>query len=121
MCVGGSQIGFNRGSNAKDPELLFEDIRMAIARIKRCVGKRTKQGLLRDEIRTGYVLWNLLIIGEASSRLPRDVRAGFPDVDWKRIIAFRNVIIHGHNGIDKDIVWSVIKEKLPELEAKLKR
>jgi uncharacterized protein with HEPN domain len=106
---------------SKDPDLLFEDIRIAIARIKRCVGKRTKHGLMRDEIRTGYILWNLMIIGEASSRLPKDVRAKYPEVDWKRIIAFRNVIIHGYNGIDKDIVWSVIKEKLPELEVKLKR
>ncbi len=105
---------------SKDPELLIEDILMAIDRVKRYLGRRTKKTLLSDEMRIDAILRNLTIIGEAASRLPESARDEFSGVDWRRIIAFRNVLIHGHNGIDMDVVWVVVKERLPELEAALR-
>ena len=38
-----------------------------------------------------------------------------PDVPWGRIRAMRNFIAHDYAGIDADIVWKTIRERLPEL------
>jgi uncharacterized protein YutE (UPF0331/DUF86 family) len=39
--------------------------------------------------------------------------------DLPRIIAFRNILVHGYAGIDYETVWRLIEEKLPELLANL--
>jgi uncharacterized protein with HEPN domain len=61
---------------------------------------------------------NFEIIGEAMRRLEKD------DVDtagriahYRRIIAFRNVLIHGYDVIDPAIVWSAIADDLEPLLA----
>ena len=56
------------------------------------------------------------ILGEALRRLELidPVMVNGVD-DYRRIISFRNVIAHGYDSIDSDIVWQVIREKLPVL------
>lgn len=59
------------------------------------------------------------IIGEALRRLKTEfphVFAEIPDAD--RIIAFRNIIAHGYDIIDDDLVWSIIKNEMPILLSK---
>jgi uncharacterized protein with HEPN domain len=60
------------------------------------------------------------IVGEALSRLRRD----YPDVaarvpDLKRIVAFRNILVHGYAAIDRETVWRAVQENLPALRAVL--
>lgn len=62
------------------------------------------------------------IIGEALNRLSRTS----PDladeiVEYKRIIAFRNILIHGYAQVDNRLVWSVVEEKLPRLLGEVTR
>lgn len=59
---------------------------------------------------------NLEIVGEAVRRLRRDD----PDTasrlsEYERIIAFRNVLIHGYDLVDDELVWDTIETKLPVL------
>ena len=56
------------------------------------------------------------IIGEALARLGRtDPQMAERIGDYKRIIAFRNVLIHDYNGVDDAIVWDAVQDKLPAL------
>jgi uncharacterized protein with HEPN domain len=62
------------------------------------------------------------ILGEALNRIKKlapDFLSGIPD--WQRIIAFRNVIAHGYDAIDDEIVYLVIQRQIPLLLAELKR
>lgn len=56
------------------------------------------------------------IVGEALNQL-RKVNPTLIEnvVDYHRIIAFRNVLIHGYAQVDDNLVWTVVQEKLPEL------
>jgi uncharacterized protein with HEPN domain len=56
------------------------------------------------------------IIGEALNQLSKvdpDLASAIPDL--ARIVAFRNILIHGYATVDDALVWQVLKERLPEL------
>jgi len=62
------------------------------------------------------VIRNFEIIGEAAKRLPDDIKAKYEGIDWRKITAFRNVLIHEYFGIKAETLWDVVKEKIPALE-----
>jgi len=54
------------------------------------------------------------IVGEALAQLARIDRATALQIgEYQRIIAFRNILIHGYTEIDHRIVWNVLELKLP--------
>jgi len=58
----------------------------------------------------------LAIVGEAMVQLARtDFPTASRFTDFKRIIAFRNVLVHGYADIDDSIVWDVVQERLSVL------
>lgn len=62
------------------------------------------------------------IIGEALSQLTKiapQLAAQIPDLP--RIVAFRNILIHGYAVVDNEIVWRAAQENLPELAANLQK
>jgi uncharacterized protein with HEPN domain len=58
----------------------------------------------------------LAIIGEAVKNLPLDFREENKEIEWKKIIGFRDVLIHAYSGVDLEIVWDVVENKLGELK-----
>ncbi len=57
------------------------------------------------------------IIGEALNQLSKvapEIAATIPELP--RIVAFRNILIHGYATVDDALVWQVLEEKLPDLE-----
>lgn len=57
------------------------------------------------------------IIGEAVSKLPKELKKRYKNIKWQDIKDFRNLLTHEYFGVDLEIVWKVIKEDLPELIA----
>jgi len=56
------------------------------------------------------------IIGEALVRLRGDApEVGDRIPNHRRIIAFRNILIHGYDSVDDDVVWDVVQRDLPTL------
>lgn len=61
------------------------------------------------------------IIGEALNQLAKvapEIAAQIPDL--RRIVAFRNILIHGYASVDDALVWQVLTEKRPALERTLR-
>ena len=57
------------------------------------------------------------IIGEALRRLSKDDPASAARIhEHQRIIAFRNILIHGYADVDDRVVWDVLQTKLPTLQ-----
>ena len=67
------------------------------------------------------VIRNLQTLTESSQRLSDDIKAAEPQVPWRELAGFRNVIVHGYLGIDLEAVWLVIEQDLPPLAAALAR
>jgi uncharacterized protein with HEPN domain len=67
------------------------------------------------------VIRNLQTLTESSQRLSEDIKATEPQVPWRELAGFRNVIVHGYLGIDLEAVWLVVDQDLPPLAAALAR
>ena len=68
-----------------------------------------------NRMRYAAVIREFEIIGEAVGKLPDDLKAQFPDVPWREIKDFRNLLIHEYFGVDLRIVWNTIHQELPLL------
>ncbi len=55
-----------------------------------------------------------------ATHIPLEFREANTSVPWRQVIATRNRLIHGYLGIDKDTLWSIIQDDIPELLSKLK-
>jgi uncharacterized protein with HEPN domain len=81
-----------------------------------------KADFLADERTQQAVILNLVIIGEAATRLLQshaDFLGRYPDVPWKSMKGMRNRIAHGYFDINLGIVWETVRTALPELLARL--
>lgn len=81
---------------------------------------KTKEEVFSDETLSRAIVRSLEIMGEATKKIDSDFKLLHPHVEWKKIAATRDIMIHDYFGIDYDIVWSIIKDKLPDLEHFLK-
>ena len=62
------------------------------------------------------IIRRLEIIGEAARNLPDGFKSNYSDVQWKQIIAARNILAHFYFGIDLNTVWNIVKNDLPQLK-----
>jgi len=100
---------------SRDYKVYLEDIVQAIEKIQRYTEGLSLEVLASDEKTLDAVLRNLEVIGEAVKALPEQVRLQGQDVDWKKIAGLRDILIHRYFGIDLDIIWDVIRNRLPVL------
>lgn len=72
-----------------------------------------------DRLTYDATLRNLELIGEAATHIPEAIRASYPEVPWRMIIAVRNRLITLPR-IDNDTLWSIVRDDVPELLQLLK-
>ena len=63
------------------------------------------------------MLRNLHIMAESTQRLSEAVKATQPAVDWRLLVAFRNVVVHDYLGVDLVQIWWIVQNNVPELKA----
>jgi uncharacterized protein with HEPN domain len=62
------------------------------------------------------VMRNFEVMGEAAKRISEQLRLAHPELPWRRIAGFRDVLIHEYMGVDPEEVWSIIERDLPVLK-----
>jgi uncharacterized protein with HEPN domain len=75
----------------------------------------SEEEFLRDETLKRAVIRSLEIIGEATKKIPADIKIKWSVIQWKNMAGMRDKLIHDYMGVNYYIVWDVIKNKIPEL------
>jgi len=83
--------------------------------IRDAVTHQSKEHFVQDPILSRAIIRSLEIIGKASNKLDPDFRLQYPHIEWRKIINTRNRLIHDYFGVDYDIVWDIMMNKLPDL------
>ncbi len=102
-------------------KLYIDDILGAIAKIEKYTGKIAFEKFSKDSLVQDGVIRNLEIIGEAVKRLPLEIRKKHPDVEWKKIAGIRDVIVHEYFGVSVNIVWDIVRNRVPELKVSIRK
>jgi len=105
---------FDVNKSSRNIELFIFDIYIAILKIKKVASKfNNGEDLLHSFIDWDSVIREFEIIGEASKHL---LEHNLLDKQYRRIVDFRNHITHQYFGIDQNIVWEIINQKLEDIE-----
>jgi uncharacterized protein with HEPN domain len=81
----------------------------------------TLEQLLGDQTRQKAFIRSLEVIGEASKNISPAFKEKNRTIEWKELAGLRDKLIHFYFGVDWNIVWDVIKHKIPELENKINK
>ena len=104
----------------KDDRLYLIHIQEAIERIE----EYTRDGedyFLEDRKTQDAVLRNLHTLAESSQRISSSLKEQHPQVDWRILSAFRNVVVHDYLGISLSRVWDIVENDLPGLKEHITR
>lgn len=93
----------------------------AIDRIFRFRATLTYEAFSENEMAQFAIIKNFEIIGEAAYRLPEEVRALNENIEWRKVIAFRHVLVHDYYKVNTRIVWNAIENKLPEMKLEIEQ
>lgn len=83
------------------------------------ISATTYDAFVRDATLKRAFVRSLEIIGDASKKLPDQIKAMEPDIEWRKITGMRDRLIHDYFGVDYTIVWDVGTNKLPDFKSKL--
>ncbi len=96
-------------------EATLLDIAQAARRIVSFVRGVDEASFAANAEKHWAVVAQLLIIGEAVTRLSNEFRSSHPEIAWAKIAGMRNRLIHGYDKIRWDLVWRTATEAVPQL------
>jgi len=97
-------------------ELLYlADIQESCKKVLRYTKGMTYKDFIHDDLHFDAVLRNLEIIGEAVKNVSEGTRQKYPDVKWRKIAGFRDIVAHEYFGVDDETVWDIVENEIPAL------
>ncbi len=74
---------------------------------------------LQDETMRRAFVRSLEIIGEATKKVPENIKTKYPEIEWRAMTGMRDKLIHDYFGVDYELVWDVALEKIPAMLARI--
>ena len=105
----------------KEPIFFLQDIQNSVTKIFKYTTNIDYQEFVSNDMVKDAVERNFEIIGEAVKNLSEDFRNKYPNIPFKQIAGMRDKLIHDYFGVDYEIVWKTIQDKLPEFNSDIEK
>jgi len=99
----------------REYKLYLRDILEAQERIREYTKKMTYEEFAQSKITVDAVVRNLEVIGEVARKLPPEIKKKSSEIEWRKIVAMRNVLTHEYFGVNTKIVWDVVQNKIEQI------
>jgi uncharacterized protein with HEPN domain len=106
--------------NEKD-RIRIRHILNAIIEIEDFTNGFTEEQFLNHKLVKHATVRQFEIIGEAANSISQEIIESFPEIPWRLLVDFRNVLIHQYFGVNYKQVYKVIEEELPELKKNIQK
>ena len=100
-----------------DPRIILQQLADTARRAQELCAQNTLPEVLGDWVRRAAFERIMEILGETVKRLPPDLTARYPTVDWRGISGMRDRVSHGYDSIDYGLLWSAVETRVPGLLA----
>ena len=99
----------------KDDSVYLKHILECVRRIEEdtCEGR---EKFLASHTLQDAVLRNLQTLSDSAMLISEALKCRRPEIEWRRIAAFRNVLVHNYLGIDLDRIWEIVERDVPPLK-----
>lgn len=104
----------------RDYKLYLKDILEAMESIENFVGAMSFENFLKDDKTVSAVIRKFEIIGEATKQIPDEIKQQYPEIPWKEMAGMRDRLIHLYFGVDYNLVWATIKNRIPVVRSLIK-
>ena len=84
------------------------------------IGTVSYMEFAKDQMMIDAIVRNLEIIGEAAKNMPDGIKKKYPQIEWRKIAGLRNILIHEYYGVDLEVLWDIVKNKIPVLNKEIK-
>jgi uncharacterized protein with HEPN domain len=99
----------------------LQDIPDEVSAIEQLVAGIGLEQFSADVTRRMAIERYLEIACEAAHRLPQEIKQGAPEIDWRRMNDFANLLRHADQSTKADIVWDIVQNHLPPLKSFVER
>jgi uncharacterized protein with HEPN domain len=99
----------------KDDRLYLIHIKDAIERIDEYI-QDGEEAFFADRKTQDAVLRNLHTLAESTQKISQSLKDKYPQVEWRSISAFRNVMVHDYLGVSLERIWDIVATDLPDLK-----
>ena len=98
----------------------LEDILDAAEKARAFTSSMSYEAFLEDDKTVFAVIRALEVIGEATKRLPDNLRDRHPQIPWSTIAGMWDKLTHDYVNVNERIVWRTVQEQLPDVQRRLR-
>lgn len=103
----------------RDHSLYISDILEAFEAIEHFVEGQSFDEFKRDDKTSSAVIRKFEIVGEAAKQVPQAMRQDYPGIPWKEMAGMRDKLIHLYFGVNYDLLWQTIINRIPQIKPAL--
>jgi uncharacterized protein with HEPN domain len=108
--------------SSRNAKLYLQDILQACEDILNFTQGMDSASELQSDRRTFLaVIHSLQIVGEAARQMPKNFKEKHPNFPWRETASLRNVIAHEYFGLDIEIIWDVIRTRIPDVAKQVRQ